>query len=86
MVTLPHSCGQSAQLFDPFFEQVGSHQCLPVGFPGLGEFAVAGIIILQPSLWDLLSVVGALSLMSFGHGSTLPSLEVLFHGGQEVLG
>ena len=58
VVALLHSCGQSAQPFDPFFKQVGGHQCPPVGLPGLGKFMVIGIIIPQSSSRDSFLVVG----------------------------
>ena len=45
-VAWPHPCGQSAQPFDPFVEQVGSLQCMPVGLPGLGKFVVIGVVLM----------------------------------------
>ena len=84
VVTHPHPCSALAQPFNPFFEQVGGHQHPPVGLPGLGKFAVIGVVISWSSLWDLLLVVGSPFLISFWYGSTLPLLEALIHRGQDV--
>ena len=57
-VALPHSHGQLAQSFNPFFKHVSGHQHLLVGLPGLSEFAVVEVVLSWSSLWNLILVVG----------------------------
>ena len=76
MVIWPHSCGQSAQSFYSFLNQVGGCQHPPMGLPGLSKVTVIGVITLWSSSWGLVSVVGCEGpsgspfFTSFRHGST----------------
>ena len=57
-VIWPHSDGQLAQSFYPFFKQVGDCQCLLMVLTGLSKVMVVGVIISQSSSWGLVSVMG----------------------------